>query len=108
MKCLYYSQHFEEKNLPKIHYENKHKVNSANYYFKALFGQKKDKFFNRKCYRCESFLTSEREEKEHNFLNHYQKGGEIPLKNRPIIKRNDGTITKFEICYDDHKNSYDF
>ena len=53
-------------------------------------------------------MTSEREEKKHNFLFHFQKGGTIPLENRPIIKRNDGTIIKFEIRYDEHKNSYDF
>ena len=51
-------------------------------------------------------MTSDRKEKEHNFLFHFQKGGTIPLEDRPIIKRNDGTIIKFEIHYDDHKNGY--
>ena len=53
-------------------------------------------------------MASEREEKEHNFLFHFQKGGTTPLEDHPIIKRNGRTIIKFEIRYDDHKNSYDF
>ena len=53
-------------------------------------------------------MISEKEEKKHNFLFHFQKGGTILLEDRPIIKRNDGIIIKFEIRYDEHKNSYDF
>ena len=73
-----------------------------------MFKQNKRHLFCRKCYRCETFLTSEKQEREHNFLKHLQRGGEIPLEDRPIIIKNDGTITKFVIEYNKHKNSYDF
>ena len=44
MRCLYCSQHFEEENLLKKHYENNHKVDINNCFFKALFKQKKHIF----------------------------------------------------------------
>ena len=80
MRCLYCSQHLEEKNLLKKHYENNHKVDINNWVSKALLKQRKVHFFSRKCYRCERLLTSEREEKKHNFLFHFQKRGTIPLE----------------------------
>ena len=92
----------------KSHYKLFHKINTSNWFFQALFEENKGDFFCGKCYRCEKFLTNRLEEKQHNFLEHYQKGREIPLEHRPIIKKNDGTITKFEIQYEKHKNSFDF
>ena len=53
----------------KKHYETIPKINTSNYFFKALFQEKKDNFF-RNCYRSDKFLTSEKEENEHNFLDH--------------------------------------
>ena len=57
---------------------------------------------------CEKFLTNRSDEKQHIFLKHYQKGGQIPLENRPIIIKTDNTIKKLIIEYDKHKNSHDF
>ena len=108
MKCLLCTRQFEEKNLSVKHYITDHKINTANWFFKVLFKEKKGHFFSRKCYRCEAFLTSESEEKRHNFLFHLQKGGKISLEYRPIIVKIDGTIKKFVIEYNKHKNSYDF
>ena len=45
MRCLYCSQHFEEENLLKKHYENNHKVDINNWFFKSLFKQKKKHIF---------------------------------------------------------------
>ena len=94
----------------KKHYENNHKIDINNCFFFKLYLSKKKKayFFNRKCYLCESFLASEREENKHNFLFHFPKGGTIPLEDRPITVINHETIKKLEIHYDEHKNSYDF
>ena len=103
MRCLYCGVQFQDQNSLKTHYEIFH-----NWFYKALFEENKEDFFGRKCYRCESFLTSEREEKEHNFLFHFQKGGTIPLEDRPITVINHGIFKKFEIRYDEHKISYDF
>ena len=108
MKCLLCTHQFEEKNLLVKHYITDHKINTANWFFKALFKEKKGHFFSRKCYRCETFLTRKSEEKRHIFLFCLQKGGEIPLEDQPIIIKNDGTIKKFVIEYNKHKNSYDF
>ena len=39
---------------------------------------------------------------------HYQKVGQVPLENKPIIIKTDGTIKKFLIECNKHKNSCDF
>ena len=45
--------------------------------------KKKNKNFSlSKCYRCHDLITSCPKEIQHNFIKHYQKGGEIPLENR--------------------------
>ena len=85
MRCLMCTRQFEEKNLLLKHYISDHKINSANYFLKAFFKEKKGGFFSRKCYRSSTFLKSSLEEKRHNFLSHLQKGDEIPLEDRPIL-----------------------
>ena len=65
-------------------------------------------FSIRKCYCCDKLITSSFHEVQHNFINHYQKGGEIPIENRAVNKTTDGSIVKFTIDYDSDKNSYDF
>ena len=92
----------------KKHYIREHKINLKNYFFKALFENYDEVFLLKKCYRCDEFIMSCSHEIQHNFINHYQKGGEIPFENRPFQKTSVGFITRFSISYDDHKNSYDF
>ena len=92
----------------KKHYVNKHRINSKIYCFEALFEKYDEIFILRNCYRCDDFITSCSEEIQHNFINHYQIGGKIPLENRQFKKTSDGTIIRFEIHHDAHKNSYDF
>ena len=71
--------------------------------------EKNNEIFSlRKCYRCDDLITSRSEEIQHYFIKHYQKGGEIPLENRQFKKTSDGSIIRFPIDYDTHKNSYDF
>ena len=65
-------------------------------------------FSLRKCYRCDKLITSSSEEVHHNFIIHYQKGGEIPIENRRVKQTSDGSVVKFTIDYDSHKNNYDF
>ena len=77
-------------------------------FFNALFKKNNGNFSLRKCYRCDKLITSSFEAVQHNFIYHYQKGGEIPLENRHLKKRSDGSILKFSIDYETHKNSYDF
>ena len=108
MKCLLCTHNFQDKILLKNHYIARHKINPTNWFFKALFKKDNDRFFVRKCYRCKQFLTSQSEEKTHNFLKHYQKGGQIPLEYKPIAIKTDNTVKKFSIEIDKHKNSYDF
>ena len=76
-------------------------------FFKALFEENKERFLARKCYYCEKFLTGSFDEQQHSFLKHYEKGGQIPLENRPFIIKTDNAIKKFAIEYDKNKDSYD-
>ena len=85
MRCLYCGVQLQHQNSLKSHYKLFHKINTSNWFFKALFEENKGDFFSRKCYHFEKFLTSRLEEKQHNFLEHYQNGGEIPMEHRPII-----------------------
>ena len=73
-----------------------------------MFKKNNGNFSLRKCYRCDKLITSSFEEVQHNSVQHYQKGGEIPLENRHLKKRSDGSIIKFYIDYEIHKNNYDF
>ena len=55
------------------------------------------------------FFVTEREEKVHNFLNHYQHGGKLPTEFKPIAKvRYDANLEKYSININDHCRYYDF
>ena len=54
-------------------------------------------------------MTNCKQEQIHNFLKHYNQGGQIPLVNKPIDKNNIGhSIQKFSTDFEKHQNSYDF
>ena len=108
MKCLLCVQDFIDKNNLKKHYLNQHRINSKNYFLKALFEKDNEIFSFRKCYRYHDLITSRSEEIQHNFIKHSQKGGEIPLENKQFKKTRDRSIIRFSIDYDVHRNSYDF
>ena len=108
MKCLVCTRNFIDKNDLRKHYVVQHRVNDKNHFFNALFKKNSGNFSIRKCYRCDRLITSSFHEVQHNFINHYQKGGEISIENRPVNKTTDGSIVKFTIDYDSDKNSYDF
>ena len=108
MKCLLCTRSFEEKNSLQNHDIDRHEINSSNWFFKALFKEDNNRFFVRKCYWCEQFLSSQSEEKTHNFLNHYQKGGQLLIEYKPIETDIKQIVKKFPIEFEKHKNSYDF
>ena len=108
MKCLLCTRNFVDKNDLGKHYAVKDRVNDKNHVFNALLKKNSGNFSLRKCYRCNKLIASSFHEVQHNFINHYQKGGEIPIKNRPVNKTTDGSIVKFTIDYDSDRNSYDF
>ena len=90
------------------HYENQHQVDKNNFFYKALFAEKKRNFTFRKCFRCESFLVNEKQERKHNSLRHLQQGGAIPIENLPLLRESSGTIIRFSINYERHKDYYNF
>ena len=45
MKCLLCTQQYEEKDLLVKHYVSDDKINTANWFFKALFKENKEHFF---------------------------------------------------------------
>ena len=109
MQCLLCVQDFIDNNDLKKHYLNQHRINAKNQFFNVLFKKNNGNFSLRKCYRCDKLIiTSSFKEIQHNFINHYQKGGEIPLEKRQFKKTNNGSIMKFTFDYESHKNSYDF
>ena len=92
----------------KRHYVSFHGVDSENYFFQALFKKSVESFCLRKCYQSDEFVTSRSKEIRHNFLKHYQEGGEIPHENRHFNWISDGKITKFTIEFEKHADNYDF
>ena len=74
MKCLCCNEKFQNAESLKKHYVEYHGVDEENYFYKRLFSRDRF-FFPRKCFRCEHLCTSDREEKVHNFLSHYQQRG---------------------------------
>ena len=108
MKCLICEEHHINENFLKNHYILHNRINPKNFFFKALFEKYDEDFSIKKCYRCDYLIISRSKEIQHNFLNHYQNGGEIPLENRVFTRKSSGTIIKFLIDYNTHKNSYDF
>ena len=111
MKCLLCAKIFIVKNDLKERYINYHRIEANNYFLKNLFREINiENFSVRKCYRCDEITLSRSHETQHNFINHYQKGGELPWENRNFKKTSDcdGSIIKFCIDYGSHKDSYDF
>ena len=85
MKFLCCQQYLDNLNSLKKHFISQHNVNPNNYFFKRLFT--KDRVFSqRKCFRCDHFCYNGREEKIHHFLSHYQQGGKLPIKDKPLKK----------------------
>ena len=80
-KCVCCTESFENFVDLKNHYINYHGVDENNF-FKKLF-TKNINFCPRKYFWCEYFCTSRRDEKNHNFLFHYQPGGRQPIE-KPI------------------------
>ena len=96
MKCLLCIRNFIDKNDLKRHYLNQYRINAKNHFFNALF-KKNIGNFSIQCYRCDKLITSSFHEVQHNFINRYQKGGEIPIENKRVNKTTDGSIAKFTI-----------
>ena len=83
MRCLHCPRNFEDNDFFKKHYAISHKIN--NYFSKKLFEKNSNKEFSiRKCHRCDEILISESDERIHNFTQHNQKGGNLPIESKPI------------------------
>ena len=108
MKYLLCVQHYIAKDILREYYIIHHKVNVNNYFFKSLFEDYHENFTVRKCDRCKEIIVSRSQEIQHNFLVHYQKGGEQALENRQFKITSDGQITKYLTDYETHKETYDF
>ena len=108
MKCLCCNKSFEEENFLRDQYVTSHGVDENNYFFKKLFT--KDRFFApRKCFRWEHFCLNRRDEKNHNFLVHYQQGGSRPVEDKPIERKYfDENLQRFCINFSQQGDHYDF
>ena len=84
MKCLCCNQSLADQFSLKKHFITWHEVDE-NYFFWKLF--MRDKFFvPRKCFRCDYFCLNKRDEKNHNFLTHYQMGGRQHIEDKHLKK----------------------
>ena len=108
MKCLCCGRNFDDKDAIKKHYIDVRNVDSLNYFFERLVLP--DKWFQpRKCFRCEACFVTEREERIHNFLNHYQQGSRLPTEFKTMAKlRYDRNLEKYSINISDHGKYYKF
>ena len=85
-----------------------HGVDENNYFFRKLFTTDKA-FCPKKCFRCEYFCHDGRDEKIHNFLEHYQLGGTLPTEEKPLKKTYfDRDLQKYQITFSELADFYDF
>ena len=91
----------------KNHYNNFHRVDSKNEFFKKIFVEDKNVFFGKRCLRCQEYLPTSRFKIYHNFLKHYN-DGETVVDNKPITVTEIGAVKKYEITFQEHSDSYDF
>ena len=65
---------YVDQQLLKNHYVEFQNVDENNHFCRKLFTTD-NVFVPRKCFRCDYFCINRRDEKNHNFLTHYQLGG---------------------------------
>ena len=106
MKCLLCGISAYKDFLLK-HYVDYHRVDPQNYFFKYLFLTDNYSICSC-CCRCNEFITTKKHQRQHNFLEHYQEGNKIPIKEKPIEIKRTQLLTTYEISFDKHSNYYDF
>ena len=58
-------------------------------------------------FQMRGFFVTEKEEKIHNFLNHYEQGGSLPTEFKPMKKvRYDASLEKYSININEHARYY--
>ena len=66
-------------------------------------------FIPKKCSRCKHFCFNGRDEKDHNFLLHYQQGGSLLIEDKTLKKTYfDENLQKYCITFHEHGGYYDF
>ena len=77
-------------------------------FFKKLFTRNRN-FCLGKCFQCYYFCINRSDEKNHNFLFHYQQGGRELIEDKPIkIVKYDENLQQFYINFNEHSDYYDF
>ena len=105
MKCLLCGIAADKDVLFK-HYVDYHRVDPKNYFFKYLFLTDNYSLCST-CCRCSEFITTKKHQIQHNFLDHYLDGNNIPLEEKPIEIKQTQILTTYEISFDKHSNYYD-
>ena len=98
MKCLLCNFKSNKSIEVKDHYIRFHKVDLKNNFLKKIF-------YGKRCMRCQEFLPTSKF-KKHDFLKH--ENGRNAVEEKPVSVTNIGTVTKFEITFQEHSSSYDF
>ena len=66
-------------------------------------------FSPRKCFRCSCFCMNRRDEKNHNFISHYQLCGRQPAEDKPLQKTFfDQNLQRYCIDFAEHNTHYNF
>ena len=106
MKCLCCGRNFDDKDTIKTPYIDVHNVDLLNCCFERVFLPDR-RFQPQKCFRCETFFVTEREEKIHNFLNNYQQVRRLPTEFKPMTEiRYDENLEKYSNNIDEHGEYY--
>ena len=108
MKCLLCKFKSNDKLEIENHYLNFHNVDKDNVFFQRLFDEKNNVFYGKRCLHCEEFILTRKFKLSHDFLKHYEKGKLGFVEEKPISVTKIGSITKYEINYQDHSSFYDF
>ena len=110
MNYLLCNQEFDAGNIQsqQQHYEQFHQVYKNNYFYRNLLGKDRIVFVPNECVGCDYFYLSRKDKHYHDFLQHYQHGGNFPFGAWPSnIKRHDGRI-HYSISFEEHQEYYRF
>ena len=108
MKCLCCDRSFADQESLKNHYVDFHNVDENNNFFRKPF-TRDNAFISRKCFHCDYFCINRKDEKNHNFLSHYQLGGRQPTEDKRLEKTFfDENLQSYCINFLEHGSFYNF
>ena len=109
MKCLLLRSIFCWSRIVKNQYVDFHNVDENNHFFRKLFTSDNVSIL-RKYFLYDHFWINRRDEKNHDFLSHYQLGGTQPIEDKPLKKKTifDENLKSYCVKFLEHRPFYNF